>query len=160
MKYADAYGVACGTRAVIVANSDSAYPCRAALRAAGIEIAALDRTPDIVAAELDTRGLRIVTGSALAAVCGGHAVRGCSIAGRRTGCGLWRERIDCDLILNAGGFAPAVHLHSQAGGKLRWLEEAAMFVPGRSRPRSLISVGACAGVFEPRCNDRRTRGGR
>jgi sarcosine oxidase subunit alpha len=39
-----------------------------------------------------------------------------------------------------------VHLHSQAGGKLRWLEESAMFVPDGAAP-GLWSVGACAGMF-------------
>jgi hypothetical protein len=57
-----------------------------------------------------------------------------------------RERLGCDLILNAGGYAPAVHLHSQAGGKLRWVPESAMFVPDGAAP-GLASVGACAGVF-------------
>ena len=40
-----------------------------------------------------------------------------------------------------------MHLHSQAGGKLRWLEEAAMFVPEGHAP-GLVSVGACAGIFD------------
>jgi sarcosine oxidase subunit alpha len=40
-----------------------------------------------------------------------------------------------------------VHLHSQAGGKLRWLEDAAMFVPDGNAP-GLVSVGACAGIFD------------
>src|SRR5207302_1159965 len=56
------------------------------------------------------------------------------------------ERLHCDLILNAGGCAPAVHLHSQAGGKLRWVAESAMFVPDGAAP-GLTSVGACAGVL-------------
>ncbi|HUA90162.1 MAG TPA: glycine cleavage T C-terminal barrel domain-containing protein, partial [Steroidobacteraceae bacterium] len=46
------------------------------------------------------------------------------------------------------GFAPAVHLHSQAGGRLRWVSECAMFVPDGGAP-GLMSVGACAGVFGP-----------
>jgi sarcosine oxidase subunit alpha len=56
------------------------------------------------------------------------------------------ERLECDLILNAGGFAPAVHLHSQAGGRLRWLDAEAMFVP-HGTAAGVVSVGACAGVF-------------
>ncbi len=147
VKYAGAYGVACGTRAVMIAGSDAAYAAAQALRAAGIEIAAFVERRDSVAAELDTRGLRIVTGSTLAAVCGGRAVRGCRIAPLAAlAAGSGGERIDCDLILNAGGFTPAVHLHSQAGGKLRWLEDAAMFVP-EGAAAGVVSVGACAGVF-------------
>jgi sarcosine oxidase, subunit alpha len=147
VKYAGAYGVACGTRAVMIAGSDAAYAAAQALRAAGIQIAAFVERRDTVAADLDTRGLRILTGSTLAAVCGRRAVRGCRIAPvAAVAAGSAGERIDCDLILNAGGFTPAVHLHSQAGGKLRWLDAAAMFVPDGAAP-GLVSVGACAGVF-------------
>jgi sarcosine oxidase subunit alpha len=39
-----------------------------------------------------------------------------------------------------------VHLHSQAGGKLLWLEESAMFVPDGAAP-GVWSAGACAGMF-------------
>ncbi len=56
------------------------------------------------------------------------------------------ERLECDLILSAGGHAPAVHLHSQAGGRLRWLAESAMFVPDGAAP-GVYSAGACAGIF-------------
>ncbi len=45
-----------------------------------------------------------------------------------------------------GGHAPAVHLHSQAGGKLRWLDASAMFVPDGAAP-GVWSAGACAGIF-------------
>ena len=39
-----------------------------------------------------------------------------------------------------------MHLHSQAGGRLRWVAESSMFVPDGAAP-GLTSVGACAGVF-------------
>ncbi len=45
-KYAHAFGVACGQRVVIAANSDSAYRVAASLRAAGVNVIALvDRRP-------------------------------------------------------------------------------------------------------------------
>src|SRR5208283_5963019 len=45
-KYAKAYGVACGSRAVIAANSDSAYRVANSLEAAGVQVAAIvDRRP-------------------------------------------------------------------------------------------------------------------
>ena len=142
-KYAQAFGVACGRRAVIAANSDSAYERALALRAAGLEIVAVvDRRDGSTAGER-SHGLRVITGAALSAVFGTRAVRGCTVTPLAGGRG---ERLRCDLILNAGGYAPAVHLHSQAGGKLRWLGESAMFVPDGAAP-GLVSVGACAGVF-------------
>ena len=142
-KYARAFGVACGRRAVVAAGCDNAYAVAAGLRAAGIEVAALiDRRPASPASEA-ARDFRVLTGAGIASVSGARGVRSCSVAseGRRRA-----ERIDCDLILNAGGFTPAVHLHSQAGGRLRWLEDAAMFVP-EGAASGVTSVGACAGAF-------------
>jgi len=143
-KYAQAYGVACGQRVVIAANCDSAYLVAHSLRAAGVEIAALvERRPaSDVAATAD--GLRVIGEAAIASVSGTRAVRGCTVL--TLSGGTAPQKIDCDLILSAGGYAPAVHLHSQAGGKLRWLDDASMFVPDGPAP-GLASVGACAGVF-------------
>ena len=144
-KYAHAYGVACGRRVVVAANCDSAYRAAESLRAAGVEVVALlDRRPasDIAA---DTAGIRVLASTGIAAVRGRAGVRGC-VAISAEGRSARAERFDCDLILSAGGYAPAVHLHSQAGGKLRWLAESSMFVPDGHAP-GLVSVGACAGVF-------------
>jgi sarcosine oxidase subunit alpha len=147
-KYAHAYGVACGSRVVIAANCDRAYAIGSTLREFGLEVVAIvDCRPDTLA-HVDRRactGIVVANNAAIASVSGRYAVQGCSIASFAGGGGKL-ERFDCDLILSAGGLAPAVHLHSQAGGKLRWLDEAAMFVPDGPAP-GVVSVGACAGVF-------------
>jgi sarcosine oxidase subunit alpha len=144
-KYAHAFGVACGQRVVIAANSDSAYRVAASLRAAGVNVVALvDRRPH---ADIDAEAphVRTLVSAGIAKVGGTRAVRSCTVISTDTD-GARPERLECDLILSAGGHAPAVHLHSQAGGKLRWLEEPAMFVPDGAAP-GLWSVGACAGMF-------------
>jgi sarcosine oxidase subunit alpha len=145
-RFAQAYGVACGARAVIAANSDRAYELAARLQSAGIEIAAIaDARPGqmIGAAQAGVSGMRLLDRSVISAVHGAHGVRGCSVeSGAKT------MRIECDLLLSAGPPVPTVHLHSQAGGKLRWVEAQAMFVPDGSPP-GIASVGACAGVFKP-----------
>src|SRR3984885_13226300 len=144
-KYAHAFGVACGQRVVIAANSDSAYGTAASLRAAGVNVIALvDRRPpaDIGA---QTVHLRTFVNAGIAKVAGTKAVRGCTVISAEAG-GSRPERLECDLILSAAGHAPAVHLHSQAGGKLRWLEDSAMFVPDGAAP-GVWSAGACAGIF-------------
>jgi len=146
-RYAQAFGVACGQRVVIAANSDSAYRVAASLRDMGVNVTALiDRRPraDIgpAAAAAEAAGLRLVTDAGIVGVVGRRAVAGCRVAGD----GGVHDRLECDAILSAGGHIPAVHLHSQAGGKLRWVEDASMFVPDGAAP-GLWSVGACAGVF-------------
>ncbi len=143
-KYGRAYGVACGRRAVIAAACDSAYAIAAGLRAAGVEIAALiDPREASPVSEAAARDFRVVTGARIASVSGARGVHGCRIAPGRSARSL---SLDCDLILNLGGYVPAVHLHSQAGGKLRWLEQESMFVPDGAAP-GVASVGACAGAF-------------
>jgi sarcosine oxidase subunit alpha len=145
-KYAHAYGVACGQRVVIAANSDSAYRVAASLRAAGVNVVALvDRRPqtDIGA---HAPHVRTLASAGIAQVGGTKAVRDCTVISTDTQ-GARPERLECDLILSAGGHAPAVHLHSQAGGKLRWVEESAMFVPDGPAP-GVWSCGAGAGIFD------------
>jgi sarcosine oxidase, subunit alpha len=145
-KYAHAYGVACGRRVVIAANSDSAYAVAASLHAAGVSVAAVaDCRPrsDIGAgADAGDSGARVIAASSIK-VTGGGSVRGCVVSAKINGSAA--QHFECDAILSAGGHAPAVHLHSQAGGKLRWLDESAMFVP--EPLAGFASVGACAGIF-------------
>jgi sarcosine oxidase subunit alpha len=146
-KYARAFGVACGRRVVIAANSDSAFRVADSLRAAGVNVIGLiDRR---AAADIDagpgaapSSQLQVFPESAIVGVSGRRAVRGCTVL-RADGT---RVELECDAILSAGGYAPAVHLHSQAGGKLRWLDDSSMFVPDGAAP-GLSSVGACAGIF-------------
>lgn len=145
-KFAHAYGVAAGSRAVVAANSDSAYSVAAALQNLGIDVAAIVdcRAEGLIGAEasMATGTLRL-TNALIAGVDGKSRIHGCAVA---TAGGSATQRFDCDLILSAGGFVPAVHLHSQAGGKLRWIEESAMFVPDGPAP-GVFSVGTCAGIF-------------
>ncbi len=144
-KYAHAFGVGCGRRVVIAANSDSAYTTAKSLLDAGVKvIAVIDRRPrtDMAA---DKVPVRIFADSGIAEVGGTKAVRHCTVISTDSNAAR-PERLECDLILSAGGHAPTVHLHSQAGGKLRWLENSAMFVPDGAAP-GVWSAGACAGIF-------------
>ncbi len=144
-KYAHAFGVACGQRVIIAANSDSAYDAARSLRSAGVDVVAVvDRRPhtDIGA---QAAHVRTFAGAGIAEVRGKRSVRSCTVISPDTD-GARPERLECDLILSAGGWVPTVHMHSQAGGKLRWLDESAMFVPDGAAP-GLWSAGACAGIF-------------
>jgi sarcosine oxidase subunit alpha len=144
-KYAHAFGVACGRRVVIAANSDSAYRVADSLRSAGIVVVAVVDRRSAADIGASASNLRVMSGAGIAEVRGSVAVRGCTVISTETS--ARPEKFDCDLIVSAGGHAPAVHLHSQAGGRLRWLEDAAMFVPDGAAP-GLVSVGACAGMFD------------
>src|SRR5262249_59931630 len=96
-------------RAVIAAASDAAYTTAAALREAGMDVVAIVERRAQAAASTAARGIRIMMGAAVTGVIGRRAVRGCHVqlsAGSRAA-GARSERLDCDLILTAGGFAPA-----------------------------------------------------
>jgi sarcosine oxidase subunit alpha len=54
--------------------------------------------------------------------------------------------LDCDLVCVSGGWNPAVHLFSQARGRLRYDDALAAFVPGSS-PQSIAAAGAANGCF-------------
>ncbi|GIF47234.1 sarcosine oxidase subunit alpha [Asanoa ferruginea] len=57
------------------------------------------------------------------------------------------RRVPCDLLAVSGGWNPAVHLYSQAGGRPRWSPDHAAFVPGDPLP-AIACVGAAAGTFD------------
>lgn len=141
-QYATRYGVACGQRIVIATACDSGYRTAHALRAAGIEVAAIVDAREHSGAE-PPEGVAVHRASTIVAVAGKRAVRGVTIAPQAGGA---LQRIDADCIASAGGWTPAVNLHSMAGGKLRWVAESSMFVPVPGVP-DFESIGVCAGDF-------------
>ena len=140
-RYVSHYGVACGQRVLIAAACDSAYGVAQSLIDAGIEVVGIvdRRAAQDIRGSLPN-GVAQFAGSAIVAVEGRRAVTGVRIAGAT------HRRFDVDLIASAGGFTPNVNLFSQAGGRLQWQADSAMFVP-RSGPESVAAVGACAGLF-------------
>ena len=142
-RYAELYGVACGRRVLMAAACDSAYVVAHALRAAGIEVAAIVDHRAEPGADAPP-GVPVHRASAIAAVHGGRAVTGATVIGHD---GRTRHEIAADCIAVAGGWSPAVNLYSMAGGKLRWDERASMFVPDLELP-GIAVVGACAGLLD------------
>ncbi len=150
--YLRRYGVAPGRRAVVFTNNDSAYRTALALHDAGLDVAAIvDARPApsghwVQAAT--AAGIRILGGSVVTAARGRARVAAVTVqacAGEQLAQG--RTRIACDLLAVSGGWSPAIHLHSQAGGSMRWDESSASFVPDRTvQPQ--VSAGAAAGRFE------------
>jgi sarcosine oxidase subunit alpha len=141
-RYATRYGVACGRRIVVATACDSGYRTARALRAAGIEVAAIVDARERSGAD-GPDGVVVHRASTIVAVAGRRAVRGVTIAPQAGGTLC---TIEADCIASAGGWTPAVNLHSMAGGSLRWVAESSMFVPAQALP-GIGMVGACAGDF-------------
>lgn len=147
--YVDRYGVRPGSRAVVFTNNDSAYATALALHGADVAIGAI--VDARVEARLDgalpqrarAAGLPIMAASGISNACGGLRVTAVEVAPLDGGASNW---LDCDLVCVSGGWNPAVHLFSQARGRLRYDEALAAFVP-ESSPLPIAAAGAANGCF-------------
>ncbi len=148
--YLKRYAVAPGRCAVVFTNNDSAYHAALDLHAAGVPVAAIVDVRPVATGDLAgaarAAGIRVLTGHIVSAVHGHARVEAVSVQ-EVGGSGNAPARLACDLVAMSGGWSPAVHLHSQAGGAVRWDEPGASFVPERSMQPN-VSVGAAAGETE------------
>ena len=147
--YVRRFGVRPGSRAVIFTNNDGAYADALALHAAGVTIAAIvDARPAVdlggpLPASARAAGLAVREASVVVGAHGRLRVTGVDVAPLSGGAAT---RLDCDLVAVSGGWNPAVHLFSQARGKLRYDEALAAFLPETS-PLAITAAGAANGRF-------------
>jgi len=152
--YVNRWAVLPGKRALVLTNNDSGYGAALDLKAAGAEIAAvvdLRHDPDGRLTQLaEDGGMKILAGHAVVGVQGGQRVTGVRVAPLdEAGLAVTQaaQAIDCDLLLNAGGFTPTVHLFSQARGRLAWDETRHWFRPGEAGQPGQRSAGAANGTW-------------
>jgi sarcosine oxidase subunit alpha len=152
--YANRYAALAGERAVVFTNNDSAYAAAFDLHAAGIDVPAIvdlrATAPEALAANARALGIEVLAGWAVTRTRGTKSVTGVDLRAM-TGDGAGTtgplRRIACDLVAMSGGWSPAVHLFSQAQGKLRFDEAQACFVPqGGTAP--VLVAGAARGSFD------------
>lgn len=146
--YVNRHGVLPGRRAVVFTTNDSAYAAALDLDGAGAEVAAIVDTraaPGEWADRAEAAGIRVLAGHAVTATEGDDRLTAVTVApyGESTG-----QRFAADLLLVSGGWNPAVHLFSQAGGELRYDEALGAFVPGACR-QAVEAVGGASGVSDP-----------
>ena len=142
--YVRRYAVAPGSRAVLFTNNDLAYRAALDLADAGVPVAAIvDVRSDLEGefpAEARARGIPVREGAVIHRVHGRGrvaAVEMCLLDGAPLGL------VECDLLGVSGGFAPALHLHAQAGGPMEWCPTIAAFVPKSAN--GIHPAGAVAG---------------
>ena len=140
------YGVLAGSRAVVLTTNDSAYRAAVELADAGVEVAAVvDTRPEAPAhwaAECAGRGIEVRAGSAVVGTRGTERVTHARVAARDGGA---VDDVACDLLLVSGGWNPAVHLYSQARGRLAFDTSLGAFLP-TGRLDDLLVAGAAAGA--------------
>ena len=149
--YIRRYGVCPGRRAVIFTNNDEAYRSALDLVQAGASVAAIvdyrAHGACAVAEPLREAGVDIYQGCVVAGVSGRNTVRSVQVVPVSADAANGRGRtVNCDLLAMSGGWNPAVHLHSQAGGRIDWDDARSCFIPGAAR-QDHVSVGACNGSF-------------
>jgi sarcosine oxidase subunit alpha len=151
--YVKRYAVVPGRRVVVFTNNDSAYQTAIDLQSAGATVAAIVDSRATGAADLGVAaedvGITIMRGHVVCDVIGRRRVSGVRIAKWNGDSSLTVEgaiQIDCDLVAMSGGWSPAVHLHSQAGGKNQWDDDLHCFVPGKTH-QACRSAGAGDGKW-------------
>ena len=151
--YIRRYGVCPGRRGVIFTNNDAGYQTALDLVSAGATVVAVVDCraggAGAIAESLRQAGVGIFEGCVITNVTGRKKVRSVQVArlsaDGKTLAGA-PKTLGCDLVVMSGGWNPAVHLHSQAGGGILWDESRNCFVPGATRQEH-VSVGACNGSF-------------
>ena len=150
--YANRYAARPGSRAVIFTNNDTAYAAALDLKAGGVDIAAildvragsLGRAPQ----QASLAGIECRFGSGIRRVLGGRRVNAVEIAriDDAGSAGVATATVDCDLVCVSGGWSPAVHLHSQAKGRLVYDERLAAFVPAPCAPPAVQAARSAGGA--------------
>lgn len=143
------YGVKVGNEVVVFTTNDTAYPAAFDLHDAGVRVNAIiearAETPARWNAEADKRGITLRTGSVVSGTSGTDRITHARSRPLDGGEG-WRSDWSCDALLVSGGWNPAVHLFSQAGGRLRYDDALGAFVPASTLPGVSV-VGSANGVF-------------
>ncbi|MEP6657347.1 MAG: 2Fe-2S iron-sulfur cluster-binding protein, partial [Betaproteobacteria bacterium] len=151
--YLNRYGVRMGSRAVVFTNNDGAYRSALDLAEAGIPVAAVvdvrGEPRGALAERARNAGIKVIANAVVVDADGGkrvRAVRVMALDAQGRGAVGPATVIPCDLLAVSGGWSPVVHLHAQSGGRARYDDNKACFVPGVS-VQAERSVGACNGSF-------------
>ncbi len=145
------YGVLPGREAVVFTTNDSAYEAALDLHRAGVQVNAVvdarSTVPVRLVDECERAGIPVLRGSVVTGTRGSDRVTHALVAPFLGGQVGASTEIGCDLLLVSGGWNPAVHLFSQARGRLRYDERLGAFVPGEEL-EGLAVAGSAAGVFD------------
>ena len=135
-QYCKRYAVAPGQRVVIATNNDSAYGVAGTLMNAGIDVVAMIDARQSLAGTgarmMRDQGMTVFHNAVALDCRGDNGVRSVSVA--RRGSRETLATLQCDCVAMAGGWQPAVHLFTQARGRLRFDASLGAFVPEVTPP--------------------------
>ncbi len=154
--YINRYGVLPGNDVVVFTNNDSAYQVALDAAAAGATVTTVDTRRNVsseLKSKLEQNNIRLFEGHAISSVQGGKGIESVRIMqlsedGESVQGQAWE--IVCTCVATSGGWTPSCHMFSQSGGKLKYDESIAGFIPDPSKAKVSspnISAGACNGSF-------------
>lgn len=150
--YINRYGVCPGKRIVVFTNNDSAYQTALDAAKVGCTVMVVDSREQgagLLDAIARSAGIPILQGHVVSDVTGRHRVTGVRVARWNGDPSVTVDstiNIDCDVLAMSGGWSPAIHLHSQSGGKNVWDETSQCFLPGETSQQS-IAIGSGNGKW-------------
>ena len=149
--YARKFCVACGKKAVVFTNNDSAYATVAALREVGVQVAAVvdSRVQAPGKKALEHLGdATLMQGSVVVKTKGIRALQSIEVARLTDGDKpLGKpQNLRCDLLCISGGWTPTVHLYSHAQGKLIFDERIGAYIPDGNKS-TIHCAGSITGEF-------------
>jgi len=151
--YINRYGVCPGQRVVVFTNNDSAYTTALDIADANINVMVIDSRvggAGSLGKAVRTRDIPVLQGHIVTDVVGRKQISRVRVAQWSGDAEAIVENsinIDCDLLAMSGGWSPAVHLHSQSGGKNRWNAQTLCFEPSESTQEN-FSAGAGNGRWQ------------
>ncbi len=148
--YLNRYGVRIGDAVAVFTTNDSAYTVAFALHDAGVPIAGIIDARRVISQgwldEASARSITVHSGSVVTGTDGAdrlthvsHAAFGGGVVGVATA-------LEADTLLVSGGWNPAVHLYSQAGGTLTYDSRLGAFIP-YAQVDGIAVAGSAAGRF-------------
>ncbi|MCX8279516.1 sarcosine oxidase subunit alpha family protein [Phyllobacterium sp. 0TCS1.6C] len=153
-RFAMEYGVAAGSNIALFTNNDSAYDVARTLSQAGVGIGTIiDVRTDVSGTcrdIADVAGAELLLGHAVTATHAGKTLSSITVQhfNAQTGrvSGAPRE-IKTDCLGVSGGWSPAIHLASQAGGKPEWDEDLQAFLAPEAH-QNWVVAGSAAGYMD------------
>jgi sarcosine oxidase subunit alpha len=152
-EYVKRFAVLPGRNIAVFTNNDSAYQTAIDLKQAGIsDLVIIDSRKNNNSnayRDVSSLGIEVKFNTAVINVRGKKHIESIDLASINEATGIHDKEITqrkCDLLVYSGGWSPAVHLHSQSGGKNEWSNDLHCFIPKKSN-QECESVGSCNGKW-------------
>jgi sarcosine oxidase subunit alpha len=140
--YVERFAVCPWRRAAVLTTNDTGYRTARVLRAAGVEVSAVDVRPYPADPATTSDDLTVHRDCSIASASGDGRVQRVHLTDGRT--------LEVDLVAVSGGWNPAAQLWRAVGGTLRYEATVAAFVPDHG-PAWISVTGRAAGNGLPVC---------